>query len=81
MEIVEKERLPNDIISAESKALVRVKSAWIGNLSEFVFIRGSFMTQEAGEPVREMSNRWFESRYLFNWLHTGFQGSWLGKAD
>lgn len=39
------------------------------------------MTQEAGQPVREMSNRWFESRYLFNWLHTGFQGSWLGKAD
>lgn len=29
---------------------------------------------------RKMSNRWFESRYLFNWLHTCLQGSCLGKG-
>lgn len=61
------------------KVGVKMERPWVGSLSEFVFIRGSFMAHKAGTAVGEMSNRWFESRYFFIGLHR-FPGISVGRG-
>lgn len=61
------------------KVGVKLERPWVGSLSEFVFIRGSFMAHKAGTAVGEMSNRWFESSYFFIRLHR-FPGISVGRG-